>query len=364
MKLIEIIIITLLILVIIFLIVYIIRTRKEKTLNEKYSLKNLEIILDTIGQAILLFDNKDKLLFFNKDAKKLLDLNDNDYQRKAKTIFNNTEIREAIKSRENIESFDIYEDNKVYAINTFILDIKKDRSSIIVTIQNVTENRKVEQTKKDFFSHASHELKSPLTSIIGYSELATLNMIDKNEYEDIFKRIYSQASHMTLLVEEMQALSKLELTSSDETYPLVSLNQILKNVIESLLPLITSKNIEIKLESNEISYQALEMDIFKLFKNLIENAIKYSKDNSLVEVDLYEEPSKIIFLVKDYGAGISPKHQQRIFERFYRVEKSRIISGSGLGLAIVKHILIKYKGEIKVESTVDVGTKMTVILKK
>lgn len=347
-------------LIILFLLSKIIKSTLKKT-NQ---IKQLESILNTINQAILLFDDQNQLLFFNQDARKILKLTNNDYKKQVVSIFNSEEIRNTILKRENIEPFDFYENDLIFSVNTYLINHFKDKSSIIVTIENVTENRKVEKTKRDFFSHASHELKSPLTSIMGYSELVALKMIKVEEYEDIFLRIYNQASHMSLLVEEMSVLSKLELTPNDEVFELIDLNAILNNVITSLDTLIQTKNIKINLESESIIYEALDLDIFKLFKNLIENALKYSKNNSEINISLKNLNDQIIFSVEDFGSGILKKHQQRIFERFYRVEKSRLISGSGLGLAIVKHILIKYKGLIEVESETNKGTKMTVKLNK
>lgn len=349
---------------------YIIFSSKQQPNNnqdEKYVLRQLERILDTMHQAILLFNHKSKLLFYNKDAESLLNLTKNDLRKYATSIFESKEIRDAVLSKQVTEAFDIIDGNKIYAVNVYPIkegNRKKDKYSVIVVLKNVTEHRAIEKTKKDFFSHASHELKSPLTAIIGYSELVGLDMIEQREYPDIFERIYKQAMHMSLLVDEMSTLSILELGPDSEVLDYVDLEKILNKVMESLEPFRLEKNIDLIVESNQIFFNALELDINKLFKNLIENAIKYSPANSVVFIDLYKEDDEIVFIVKDNGIGILPKHQQRIFERFYRIDKGRLISGTGLGLAIVKHILIKYKGEIKVESKINEGTKLTVILRK
>lgn len=358
------IVLTMVILILVILIIYLITAKSKTNIKTTNQINQLESILNTINQAILLFDDQNQLLFFNEDAKKILKLSNDDYKKQVISIFNSEEIRDTILKRENIEPFDFYEDDLIFSVNTYLINHYKDKSSIIVTIENVTENRKVEKTKKDFFSHASHELKSPLTSIMGYSELVALKMIKKEEYEDIFLRIYNQASHMSLLVEEMSVLSKLELTTNDEVFLEIDLETILNNVITSLDTLVQTKNIKVNIKSVSVKYQALDLDIFKLFKNLIENALKYSKNNSEIFIELTQTKKEVIFIVEDFGSGILKKHQQRIFERFYRVEKSRLITGSGLGLAIVKHILIKYKGTIEVVSLVNKGTKMIVNLNK
>ncbi|MGB4129442.1 MAG: HAMP domain-containing sensor histidine kinase [Acholeplasmatales bacterium] len=228
----------------------------------------------------------------------------------------------------------------------------------------VPEERKIEETKKDFFAHASHELKSPLTAILGYSELITLDMVEEKEYKDVVERIYNQAEHMSLLVEDMSTLSKLEsITEKEELYEIVSLNKILKDVCYTMESFLNEKNIKLDIYEEPINYNCIELDINKLFKNLIENAIKYSYNNSVINVRLYKKNDDIIFEVEDDGIGISAEHIDRIFGRFYRIDKGRIDSGTGLGLAIVKHTVIKYHGKTDVKSAPGEGTTIKVSLK-
>lgn len=335
--------------------------------QEQYVLKQLESILDTMEQAILLFNHKSKLLFYNKYASKILNLTDDDLKKHAISIFENKEIRDAIVNRNTTEAFDIYDLDHIFTVNIYTVKEttrRKDKVSVIVVLKDVTETRTIEKTKKDFFSHASHELKSPLTAIVGYSELVNLKMINSDEYEEIFERIHKQANHMTLLVDEMSTLSRLELAPRNENMEYIDLESVLNKVLESLEPFKKERNVEFVVESKPISFYADELDINKLFKNLIENAIKYSPKNSVVHIDLFTENNEITFLVKDHGIGILPKHQKRIFERFYRIDKGRLVAGTGLGLAIVKHILIKYRGEIKIDSVINEGSTITVKFNK
>ena len=190
---------------------------------------------------------KSKLLFYNKDAEKILKLTPDYIKMHAISIFDSKEIRDAIINQNEGTNFDIIDGNKVYAVNIYTFKEKskrKDRNSVIVILKNVTEHRSIEKTKKDFFSHGSHELKSPLTAIIGYSELATLKMIAKDDYEEIFNRIYKQAMHMSLLVDEMSELSRLELAPEDDHMVSVDLEKVLNSVVESLYPFSTEKNID------------------------------------------------------------------------------------------------------------------------
>ena len=138
------------------------------------------------------------------------------------------------------------------------------------------------------------------------------------------------------------------------------LSKILSDVIEQLNGEIKQKNMHITVASEEIVLACDTLDVHKLFKNLIENAIKYSENNKEVYITLKKEDRQLFFIVKDQGIGIPKEHQQRIFERFYRIDKGRIDKGTGLGLAIVKHIVMKYKGKIALESSLQKGTEITV----
>ncbi|WP_162140185.1 sensor histidine kinase [Haploplasma axanthum] len=330
--------------------------------------QQLEKILDTMHQAILLFNDQSKLLFYNKDAAEVLSLDNKSIGLDAEAILKNDKIKHAIENKIDYSLFDINYKRDIYAVNVYSI---KDRPksgnqdvAIIVILKNVTETRVVEQTKKDFFAHASHELKSPLTAILGYSELVSLDMVEENDYKDIINRIYKQANHMSLLVDDMSTLSRLEAVPNDENKETVALKRVLEDTLETLDRFIVDKNIKVNYQTTDVKYEAVLLDMNKLFKNLIENAIKYSPKNSSIFINLYKNKlNEIVFTVKDNGIGIAPEHHQRIFERFYRIDKGRLEPGTGLGLAIVKHIMIKYHGKIEVESEINKGTTITVKFK-
>jgi two-component system phosphate regulon sensor histidine kinase PhoR len=167
--------------------------------------------------------------------------------------------------------------------------------------------------------------------------------------------------NMTLLVEDMLMLSRLEQVQTKK-YEKKNLNDILNATLENLKPLIVKKNISIVKEESEVTMKCDPHDIQKLFKNLIENAIKYSESDKSIHVMLHKEKKQISFSVKDEGIGISIEHQQRVFERFYRVDKGRLDGGTGLGLAIVKHIAIKYDGHIELTSAIGQGTNIRILM--
>jgi two-component system, OmpR family, phosphate regulon sensor histidine kinase PhoR len=235
-------------------------------------------------------------------------------------------------------------------------------ATVLALFKDVTQERAIEQMKRDFFSHASHELKSPLTAIRGYAELIEHGLIQEDEIKESSHQIVKQTETMAALVEDMLMLSRLE-NLKEKIYSKQDLNQILLTVIDTQSQFAVSKNINLSTQSKSIIMMCDPLDIQKLFKNLIENAIKYSDPNKKVEIKLDQRESEVIFTVKDQGYGIEPEHQQRVFERFFRVDKGRLDGGTGLGLAIVKHIALKYDGSIELVSTLRKGTQITVKLK-
>ena len=339
---------------------------KHKRNTQFYLERQYNEVLNSMQQAILLFDNKDRLLFYNKYAEVAFHLKNADLGKTAYMMFNNEKFLEPFTKNEKEKVFDINFLNKIFIVQIYQVQktFSKSSASKLIVLHNVTEERKIEETKKDFFAHASHELKSPLTAILGYSELITLDMVEEKEYKDVVERIYNQAEHMSLLVEDMSTLSKLEsITEKEELYEIVSLNKILKDVCYTMESFLNEKNIKLDIYEEPINYNCIELDINKLFKNLIENAIKYSYNNSVIDVRLYKKNDDIIFEVEDDGIGISAEHIDRIFGRFYRIDKGRIDSGTGLGLAIVKHTVIKYHGKTDVKSAPGEGTTIKVSLK-
>jgi two-component system phosphate regulon sensor histidine kinase PhoR len=182
--------------------------------------------------------------------------------------------------------------------------------------------------------------------------------------EDIFKSaksIVKQTETMTALVEDMLMLSRLE-NLKEKQFVESNLASLLAGVIDQLSPYATQRHMTLIKNDQKIIMSCDPIDMQKLFKNLIENAIKYSEENKMIKITLKLENHQVIFIVKDQGFGISKENQQRVFERFYRVDKGRLDGGTGLGLAIVKHIVMKYNGEIDLESTLSKGTTITVTL--
>lgn len=218
--------------------------------------------------------------------------------------------------------------------------------------------------KKEFFTNASHELKTPITSIRGFSELISSGLIDdKEKIIEFSTLIKKEAIRMDTMVEEILKLSSLEDIDENEM-PLTTINiaDVLNEALEVLDYKLYEKRIVTQTDIHPVYIQCVHEDILRVFSNLIENAIKYNKDNGKIYISAYKQRKKAVITIKDTGIGIKEEDLPHIFERFYRVDKSRNrnIEGTGLGLSIVKRIIIKYKGHINVKSTYNIGTTFTI----
>ena len=223
---------------------------------------------------------------------------------------------------------------------------------------DITLQENINSLKREFFANASHELKSPLTSIIGYQQLIQQGILTTNEeIQDATLRTIKEAQRMNKLIIEMLDLSRLE-NNVQTVLENINVNKLIADCLAELKPLIEKKNIEVITDLKDVSLEASQSDLYKLIKNIIDNSVIYNNQNGELKIVL----SKNKLTISDTGVGISKEDLEHIFERFYRVDKarSRESSGTGLELSIVKHICILYGYKIDVESQVGKGTTFTV----
>lgn len=334
--------------------------RHIKTI-ENYQLR-LNQILNELKQGVMLFNRQNHLLYFNDDAKKMFELTIDALNKPIYHQIRHLKIRDMIEETNQNHlnlKWDFAINEKTYEVLSFEIESTKykgDEATVLLVFKDVSYERNIERVKKDFFAHTSHELKSPLTAIKGHSELIELKLL-KTETEVIAsaKQIGRQTELMNSLVEDMLMLSRLE-GMPETAFTKQSITSILQQALENLAAEIAAKEIKLDKNIEMIMFNCDPIDMHKLFKNLIENAVKYSDLKQKIEVKLYKENKNIVFSVKDYGIGIDISHQERIFERFYRIDKGRLEGGTGLGLAIVKHIVLKYKGKIDLRSKLGQGS--------
>ena len=327
--------------------------------------KNISLafqILEKIHNAAAVLEKDNLVMFFNKAFKNLFKI-----EKFEKIKFEKLNIPIKLieflakynKSKTN--NFRLIHDEKNYVIVFHELKLDFLNSYTVITINDVTLETTISNLKKDFISYASHELKSPLTLIKGNAELLKHGMVKDEEYKKVVSNISKQTDLMSNIIEDMLMLSRLENFKESQDVEM-NLKEKINEILELMRPLIIKKNISIITNCENIKYNADPMDIMKLLKNIIENAVIYSKNNSKIEINLLRTNKMIIFIVKDNGIGIPLEHQERIFERFYRINSNNKKEGTGLGLAIVKHVVQKYKGKYIIKSKPNYGTTLQIEL--
>lgn len=224
---------------------------------------------------------------------------------------------------------------------------------------------KERQIRQEFFSNASHELKTPITSIQGYAELLESGMITDDAMKlDFAKRIKKEAVNMTGLINDILMISRLEAKDAQVVVSEVRISPLLEDIADSLKPQAAASQVFLHLDCAPLCIRANPQQMKELFSNLMSNAVKYNHPGGQVWVKVLKQDENMVLRVRDNGMGIPQDSLDRIFERFYRVDKgrSRKQGGTGLGLSIVKHIVNFYHGTIRVVSELDKGTEFIVTI--
>jgi len=324
--------------------------------NEK---NKLAYILNSIGDGIFVVDENANIALANTAALKTFDSSNDIVSKKLTYLTNKKKLIEAITSCVVHGKETLLELNLKGRI--FFISVRQlpDTKLTIVVLADVTENRENAKQREEFFTNASHELKTPLTAIKGFNELLSLNNQDEN-LQKYVNGITRETNRLMSLIGFMLKLSELENTQTQGAIP-ISLAEVINEAREALSTIITEKSIKLKTKGNATIISDQE-HIYELVKNLIENAVKYNNNEGKVSVTVECKKKKTRLTVSDNGIGISPTDQTRIFERFYRVDKSRAVwrGGTGLGLSIVKHICVLYGWKLSLNSKLGVGTNVIV----
>lgn len=235
-------------------------------------------------------------------------------------------------------------------------------SGVVLLLFDVTQKQKAEALRREFTANVSHELKTPLHAISGYAELMKDGLVQPRDTQEFAKKIYVEAQRMISLVEDTLRLSRLDEGAADMQWATVDLYETAKSAAQELTGPAELKNVTIRLEGEKTLIRGIPQLVSGIVFNLMDNAVKYNKNGGLVIVRVFREDARAVLTVADTGIGISPEHQERVFERFYRVDKShsKEIGGTGLGLSIVKHAALILGAAIELDSTVGKGTVMTV----
>ncbi|ADQ40973.1 integral membrane sensor signal transduction histidine kinase [Caldicellulosiruptor acetigenus I77R1B] len=341
----------------------------EEKINESNVLrKRLTSLLDSLDIGIIFFDVNKRILMFNRGAENILETN-------LKVGFSLLECARVYELFEFLFQQDINEKELEVSINnkTKFLKVSKKRISyednkegVLFILSDITFLKKLERIRSDFVANVSHELKTPLTSIKGFVETLKDGAIDDKDVATKFLNIIEvEVERLVRLINDLLYLSEIENAAMPILEEKVVVKEVVLESIELLKIKAEKKNIQLDVKVQE----GLEMNIYRdwlkqIFINLIDNAIVYNKENGKVWVTVEKSDSTVTIKVKDTGIGIPEKEIERIFERFYRVDKgrSRKLGGTGLGLSIVKHIVELYGGKVWVESQEGIGSEFTVTI--
>lgn len=261
-------------------------------------------------------------------------------------------IEELGKNLDNIDNVKIYDELKPFADA-----LKKERE----------KQKALDRQKKQFTANVSHELKTPLTSIAGYAELIETGMAKEPDIKPFAATIRKQALRLVTLSEDIIQLSQLEENDGEEiAFASINILEIVKSCTDALSINAFAKGIKIIIDAQDTYIKANSALIEELLYNLCDNAIRYNRENGTVTIKIFTDDNNTILSVSDTGIGIEQKYQERIFERFFRVDKSRskATGGTGLGLAIVKHIAQIHNAQLKVDSILGHGTTISVYFQK
>lgn len=326
----------------------------------------LEAILESMESGVIAIDNNENIILINSYSQKLFDLKEDNIGKKISDCIIDYDLINFIREIPEIGTKEVKLfhpiERELRVKKSPIINYLNNSIGIVITVQDITDIKRLENMRSEFVANVSHELKTPLTSIKGFSE--TLRYVDDSETKNKFLDIIDKESErLTNLINDILILSNIEnihKMKSEYFNP----GDVIENVLDMVKSQAYKKSIIIKYNDCFNSEILGSKDKFhQLAVNLIENAIKYSNENGIVKIDLTLEEQYFVFKVKDNGIGIPKNDIPRIFERFYRVDKSRSTRGTGLGLAIVKHIVKLFNGEISVKSKVGIGSTFTVKIK-
>ncbi|MCD4787071.1 MAG: PAS domain-containing protein [Desulfobacterales bacterium] len=338
----------------------------------------LEAVLSSMEEGVIAVDPDEIIISINQSAASMFKSRSSDLeQRSIQEVIRNSElqkiIKKAISSGEHSEGDVVLYQDKEIILNvqtTSLLDEGEDFIGILVVLNDVTRLRHLENMRKEFVSNVSHEIKTPLTAIKGFVEtLSQGAMENPDEAKRFLNIIEKHVNRLVSIIEDLMHLSVIEQRDKSEGIKLEKghIRSVIKTAIQVCQAKAESKKIKVNLICHEdistkIDTQLLEQAAV----NLLDNAIKYSEEGGLVQIEVITTDTEVCISFKDHGIGIPKEHLPRLFERFYRVDKarSRKLGGTGLGLAIVKHIIQTHGGYVTVESNPGEGSNFVIHLPK
>ena len=323
----------------------------------------LSTIIGSMNEGMVLLNPKGEIISMNPAAGKILDAaagDSGDMFSLCRTLNLQGILSEALRGRRGKQVIPLHEES--YQVDADPIISENVIKGAALFFFNVTEKEKSEKIRREFTANVSHELKTPLHSISGYAELLKNDMVKEEDRIPFSGKIYDEAGRMIRLVEDIISLSHLDEGAADMEHEKIDLYETAKKAVQSLEPEAVSAGVALELSGSAVILNGIPHLLYSMVYNLCDNGIKYNRKDGKVVVTIRKEDAVVVLSVRDTGIGIAPEHQERIFERFYRVDKShsKRVGGTGLGLSIVKHAARIHNADIEVNSSIGNGTEVLV----
>jgi len=320
-------------------------------------------ITENMDEGFILIDKKTEVLSYNAGAVRLLgreSAGEGIFALERSPVYR-AAVGEALTGRHNETT--IESDDRICQLIANPVMVNGQPDGAVLVILDVTEKLRREQMRREFTANVSHELKTPLTSIYGISDMLMNHLVREEDIPGFATTIHKESGRLITLVEDIIKLGQLDEESIPYEREDVDLYALAAEVITRLMPGAQQRKITVSLEGTGRVIHGIRAILAEIISNLCDNAIKYNRDGGSVRVFVGEERGRTVLSVADTGIGIPPEHLDRVFERFYRVDKShsRHIGGTGLGLSIVKHGAAYHGAEVRIDSRVDEGTQVRIL---
>ena len=351
------------------------RIEKQNSDIEKYisELKakqvEFETVTENMSEGLIIINQKSTILSCNKSAVAIL--GGGEYNYISKSVFDLNHSKNFVDAVENAvvgkhDETALTINNRSYMVITNPVKHFDKISGAVIIIIDVTEKESREELRREFSANVSHELKTPLTAISGFAEIMKDGWAKPEDYQMFALKIYNGTQRLINLIEDIIKLSRLDENKIEITKESVDMLVLAKDAAARLSSKAKDKNISVTVNGDHGNITGVRQILDEMIYNLCDNAVKYNKKNGKVEVIVKDYISNVSVTVKDNGIGIPAEDLDRVFERFYCVNKShsKESGGTGLGLSIVKHGAIFHKAKINIDSTLGIGTSIEIVFKK
>lgn len=327
--------------------------------------EELTIITNNMNEGLVLLNGQQNVLFINESAAKIFGFSAKDViGRNILTVDRAQEVQDLLqKVSQAGKGEGLYEkDGHFYQLSGSSVN----GSGSVILIYDVTEKMTAEKLRREFSANVSHELKTPLQSILGYAEIMKNGLVKDEDKQRFLERIHAEAGNMIELIQNIMELSRLDENKTLDEFEDVDLFKLAQSVTLRLKHKAQTKGVTLNVSGSSACVCGVQSILSEVLYNLVDNSIKYNKDNGKVDVKVQDGSEEVTVSVSDTGIGIGAADRERVFERFYRADKShsKEIGGTGLGLSIVKHGVLFHKGRVELESEPGVGTTITFVLPK